>query len=89
MFFDGPPFVNGLPHYDHLLTSYVRDVIPCYQITKGRKANRVFGWDTYGLFAEPEAQKKLGIDSVDQIEKIGVDKFNDTCRASVLRYINE
>lgn len=64
-------------------------MIPRYQTMKGRKVNRVFGWDTHGLPAELEAQKELGIDSVDQIEKMGIDKFNDACRASVLKYTNE
>ena len=72
VFFDGPPFANGLPHYGHLLTGYAKDVIPRYQTMKGRKVNRV-----------------LGIDSVDQIEKMGIDKFNDACRASVLKYTHE
>ena len=49
VFFDGPPFANGLPHYGHLLTGYAKDVIPRYQTMKGRKVNRVFGWDTHGL----------------------------------------
>lgn len=89
VFFDGPPFANGLPHYGHLLTGYAKDVIPRYQTMKGRKVNRVFGWDTHGLPAELEAQKELGIDSVDQIEEMGIDKFNDACRASVLKYTNE
>jgi isoleucyl-tRNA synthetase len=89
VFFDGPPFANGLPHYGHLLTGYAKDVIPRYQTMKGRKVNRVFGWDTHGLPAELEAQKELGIESVDQIEEMGIEKFNDACRKSVLKYTNE
>ena len=89
VFFDGPPFANGLPHYGHLLTGYAKDVIPRYQTMKGRKVNRVFGWDTHGLPAELEAQKELGIDSVEQIEQMGIDRFNDACRASVLKYTSE
>ena len=89
VFFDGPPFANGLPHYGHLLTGYAKDVVPRYQTMRGRKVNRVFGWDTHGLPAELEAQKELGIESVDQIEKMGIAKFNDACRASVLKYTNE
>ncbi|OZG59448.1 isoleucine--tRNA ligase [Bifidobacterium lemurum] len=89
VFFDGPPFANGLPHYGHLLTGYAKDVIPRYQTMKGRKVNRVFGWDTHGLPAELEAQKELGIDSVDQIHELGIDKFNEACRSSVLKYTNE
>ena len=89
VFFDGPPFANGLPHYGHLLTGYAKDVIPRYQTMKGHKVNRVFGWDTHGLPAELEAQKELGIDSVDEIHKMGIAKFNAACRASVLKYTNE
>lgn len=89
VFFDGPPFANGLPHYGHLLTGYAKDVVPRYQTMKGRRVNRVFGWDTHGLPAELEAQKELGIDSVDQIEEMGIDKFNAACRGSVLKYVNE
>ena len=89
VFFDGPPFANGLPHYGHLLTGYAKDVIPRYQTMKGHRVNRVFGWDTHGLPAELEAQKELGIDSVDQVKEMGIDKFNDACRASVLKYTNE
>lgn len=89
VFFDGPPFANGLPHYGHLLTGYVKDIVPRYQTMKGHRVNRVFGWDTHGLPAELEAQKELGIDSVDEIEQMGIDKFNAACRASVLKYVNE
>ena len=89
VFFDGPPFANGLPHYGHLLTGYAKDVIPRYQTMRGRKVNRVFGWDTHGLPAELEAQKELGIESVEQIEKMGIAKFNNACRSSVLKYTNE
>ncbi|NMM93978.1 mupirocin-resistant isoleucine--tRNA ligase [Bifidobacterium oedipodis] len=89
VFFDGPPFANGLPHYGHLLTGYAKDVIPRYQTMKGHKVNRVFGWDTHGLPAELEAQKELGIDSVDEIHEMGIAKFNAACRASVLKYTNE
>ncbi|WP_416175347.1 isoleucine--tRNA ligase [Bifidobacterium crudilactis] len=89
VFFDGPPFANGLPHYGHLLTGYAKDVIPRYQTMKGHKVNRVFGWDTHGLPAELEAQRELGIESVDEIEKMGIAKFNDACRTSVLKYTEE
>ena len=89
VFFDGPPFANGLPHYGHLLTGYAKDVIPRYQTMKGHRVNRVFGWDTHGLPAELEAQKELGIESVDQINEMGIEKFNDACRTSVLKYTNE
>ncbi|BAR07103.1 isoleucyl-tRNA synthetase [Scardovia inopinata] len=89
VFFDGPPFANGLPHYGHLLTGYAKDVIPRYQTMKGRRVNRVFGWDTHGLPAELEAEKELGIENKSQIDKMGLAAFNDACRRSVLKYTNE
>jgi isoleucyl-tRNA synthetase len=59
IFFDGPPFANGLPHYGHLLTGYVKDVIPRYQTMRGRRVERRFGWDCHGLPAEMESEKEL------------------------------
>ncbi len=61
VFYDGPPFANGLPHYGHLLTGYVKDLIPRYQTMRGRRVERRFGWDTHGLPAELEAMSQLGI----------------------------
>ena len=61
VFYDGPPFANGLPHYGHLLTGYVKDVVPRYQTMRGRRVERRFGWDTHGLPAEVEAERQLGI----------------------------
>ena len=84
VFFDGPPFANGLPHYGHLLTGYAKDVIPRYQTMKGRRVNRVFGWDTHGLPAELEAEKELGIEDKSQIDEMGLARFNEACRTSVL-----
>jgi isoleucyl-tRNA synthetase len=89
VFYDGPPFANGLPHYGHLLTGYAKDVVPRYQTMRGRRVERRFGWDTHGLPAEVEAEKQLGISTKAEILALGVDKFNDACRASVLRYTNE
>lgn len=89
VFFDGPPFANGLPHYGHLLTGYAKDVIPRYQTMKGRRVNRVFGWDTHGLPAELEAEKELGIENKSQIDEMGLAAFNAACRTSVLKYTNE
>ncbi|MDO5694932.1 MAG: class I tRNA ligase family protein, partial [Aeriscardovia aeriphila] len=89
VFFDGPPFANGLPHYGHLLTGYTKDVIPRYQTMKGRRVERVFGWDTHGLPAELEAQKELGFTNKDQIDKLGLAAFNDACRRSVMKYSGE
>ncbi|MDO4911124.1 MAG: isoleucine--tRNA ligase [Corynebacterium sp.] len=89
VFFDGPPFANGLPHYGHLLTGYVKDIIPRYQTMKGKRVDRVFGWDCHGLPAELEAEKQLGIKDKGQIEDMGLAAFNDYCAKSVLRYTQE
>ncbi len=89
VFYDGPPFANGLPHYGHLLTGYVKDVVPRYQTMRGRRVERRFGWDCHGLPAEVEAEKQLGITAKSEIESMGVAAFNDACRASVLRYTRE
>ncbi len=89
VFYDGPPFANGLPHYGHLLTGYVKDVVPRYQTMRGRHVERRFGWDTHGLPAEVEAEHQLGIKDKSEIDEMGVAAFNDACRASVLRYTGE
>ena len=89
IFYDGPPFANGLPHYGHLLTGFVKDAVPRYQTMKGRRVERRFGWDCHGLPAEVEAEKELGIAGHPAITEFGIDKFNDACRTSVLRYTDE
>ncbi|MGB8961356.1 MAG: isoleucine--tRNA ligase, partial [Pseudonocardiaceae bacterium] len=89
VFYDGPPFANGLPHYGHLLTGYVKDVVPRYQTMRGRRVERRFGWDCHGLPAEVEAERQLGITQKSQIEQMGVAEFNAACRTSVLRYTRE
>ncbi|MGB3352469.1 MAG: isoleucine--tRNA ligase [Mycobacterium sp.] len=89
VFYDGPPFANGLPHYGHLLTGYVKDIVPRYRTMRGYKVERRFGWDTHGLPAELEVQRQLGITDKAQIEQMGIEKFNDACRESVLKYADE
>ncbi|HEY2174728.1 MAG TPA: isoleucine--tRNA ligase [Mycobacteriales bacterium] len=89
VFYDGPPFANGVPHYGHLLTGYVKDLVPRYQTMRGRRVERRFGWDCHGLPAEMQAEHELGITTKRQILEIGIAKFNDTCRRSVLRYTKE
>jgi isoleucyl-tRNA synthetase len=89
VFYDGPPFANGLPHYGHLLTGYVKDAVPRYQTMRGRRVDRRFGWDCHGLPAEMEAERELGISGHVAINDYGVGRFNDACRASVLRYTRE
>ena len=89
VFYDGPPFANGLPHYGHLLTGYVKDAVPRYQTMRGRRVERRFGWDCHGLPAEVQAEKELGISGHPGITAFGIDKFNEACRSSVLRYTGE
>lgn len=89
VFYDGPPFANGLPHYGHLLTGYVKDLIPRFQTMRGKRVERRFGWDTHGLPAEIEAEKQLGITDKSQIDAMGLAEFNAACKSSVLRYTNE
>ncbi len=89
VFYDGPPFANGLPHYGHLLTGYVKDLIPRYQTMRGRRVERRFGWDTHGLPAELEAMRLNGIKTTDEILELGIEKFNEACRASVMKYTGE
>jgi len=86
VFYDGPPFANGLPHYGHLLTGFVKDIVPRYQTLRGRRVERRFGWDCHGLPAEMEAEKELGISGRAKITEFGIGRFNDYCRSSVMRY---
>ncbi|OBI04048.1 isoleucine--tRNA ligase [Mycolicibacter heraklionensis] len=89
VFYDGPPFANGLPHYGHLLTGYVKDIVPRYRTMRGYKVERRFGWDTHGLPAELEVERQLGITDKSQIDAMGIAAFNQACRESVLRYTAE
>ncbi|MBM3618459.1 MAG: isoleucine--tRNA ligase, partial [Alphaproteobacteria bacterium] len=89
VFYDGPPFANGLPHYGHLLTGYVKDLFARYHTTLGKRTERRFGWDCHGLPAEMGAEKELGVSGRANIEKFGIQKFNDHCRTSVMKYTGE
>ncbi len=89
VFYDGPPFANGLPHYGHLLTGYAKDLFPRFQTMRGRQVHRRFGWDTHGLPAELEAERQLGITDKSQIEEMGIAAFNQAARNSVLKYTKE
>jgi isoleucyl-tRNA synthetase len=89
VFYDGPPFANGLPHYGHLLTGYAKDIVPRYQTMRGRRVERRFGWDCHGLPAELETMSQLGLKTKADIEELGIEKFNAACRESVLRYTKE
>ena len=89
VFYDGPPFANGLPHYGHLLTGYVKDIVPRYETMRGRRVERRFGWDTHGLPAELEAMSQLGIKTKEEILELGIETFNAKCRDSVMKYTDE
>ncbi|HET9692398.1 MAG TPA: isoleucine--tRNA ligase [Acidimicrobiales bacterium] len=89
VFYDGPPFANGLPHPGHLLTGFVKDAVPRYQTMRGRRVERRFGWDCHGLPAETEAERDLGVSGRGPITEFGIARFNDHCRTSVLRYTAE
>jgi len=89
VFYDGPPFANGLPHHGHLLTGYVKDVVPRYQTMRGHRVNRRFGWDCHGLPAEMETERELGVSGRAAITEFGIERFNAQCRDSVLRYTAE
>ena len=89
VFYDGPPFATGLPHYGHLLAGTIKDVVPRYQTMCGKYVDRVFGWDCHGLPVENEMEKELNISSKHEIEDYGVDRFNENCRKIVLRYSSE
>lgn len=86
VFYDGPPFANGTPHYGHIMVSYVKDVVARFQTMNGKKVERRLGWDCHGLPAEMAAEKQLGVSGRKQIEAFGVEKFNQFCRADVLKY---
>ena len=89
VFYDGPPFATGLPHYGHLLAGTIKDVVPRYQTMRGNYVERRFGWDCHGLPVENEMEKQLNLSSKRDIEAYGIDKFNEACRSIVLRYTAE
>ncbi len=89
VFYDGPPFATGLPHYGHLLAGTIKDVVPRYQTMRGKYVRRTFGWDCHGLPVENEMEKELKLENKHDIEAYGIDKFNESCRSIVLRYTSE
>lgn len=89
VFYDGPPFATGLPHFGHFVPGTIKDIIPRYQTMKGKRVERRFGWDCHGLPVEYEMEKELGISGAFQIQEYGVGKFNEACRGIVLRYTEE
>jgi isoleucyl-tRNA synthetase len=89
LFYDGPPFATGTPHYGHLVASIMKDVVPRYWTMQGHRVERRWGWDCHGLPIENIVEKELGIKNKAEIYKLGVDKFNETCRSKVLTYVEE
>ncbi|HBE03959.1 MAG TPA: isoleucine--tRNA ligase, partial [Spirochaetia bacterium] len=89
IFYDGPPFATGLPHYGHLLAGTIKDIIPRYQTMRGKFVPRRFGWDCHGLPVEYEMEQELSLHGKQDIIKYGIDRFNEQCRSIVLRYVNE
>ena len=88
-FYDGPPFATGTPHYGHLLSSTIKDIIPRYWSMKGRYVERRFGWDTHGLPIEYEIDKKFGMSGKDIVKRDGIEKYNAECKAIVMTYAHE
>lgn len=89
VFYDGPPFATGLPHYGHIVASLMKDVVPRYFTMQGKRVERVWGWDCHGLPVENIVEKELGLNSKKEIENMGIDKFNEACRGVVLKYTEE
>ncbi|ASI47712.1 isoleucine--tRNA ligase [Anaplasma ovis str. Haibei] len=89
VFYDGPPFANGLPHYGHLLTGFIKDAVARYKTMRGFRVERKFGWDCHGLPAEMLAEKELGVSGKTNIESFGIGKFNDYCRSSIMRFTQQ
>lgn len=90
VFYDGPPFATGMPHYGHLLSSTNKDVIPRYWTMKGYRVERVWGWDCHGLPIENMIEQQLKIEGGKKgIEKLGIDQFNQACQKEVLRLDQE
>src|SRR3990172_1462977 len=79
IFYDGPPFITGTPHYGSLLPSIAKDVIPRYQTMNGKRVERVWGWDCHGLPIETKVEKEIGIKNRRDIEKYGIQEFIDKC----------
>lgn len=89
IFYDGPPFATGLPHYGHILAGTIKDIITRYQSMTGHHVTRRFGWDCHGLPVENEIDKMLGIKFRADVYKMGIDKYNEACRSIVTRHVGE
>ena len=89
VFYDGPPFATGTPHYGHIVASAMKDIVPRYWTMRGYRVERKWGWDCHGLPIENIVEKEMGSKSKKDIEKMGVEKFNELCRSKVLGYVDE
>lgn len=89
IFYDGPPFATGLPHYGHLVPNTLKDLVPRYWTMRGYRVERKFGWDTHGLPIELLVEKQLNLSGPNEIIEYGIDNFNETCRENVLTYTEE
>jgi len=89
VFYDGPPFATGTPHYGHLLQSAIKDAIPRYKTMQGFFVERQWGWDCHGLPIENIVEKELGSKSKKDIMAMGVKKFNDLCRQKIFTFIHD
>ena len=86
VFYDGPPFANGLPHYGHIVTGFVKDMVPRFQTMRGKMVERRFGWDCHGLPAELHSEKELNLNGRQDILKYGLARFNEHCRTSIMQF---
>lgn len=89
VFYDGPPFATGLPHYGHILASVIKDAIPRYQTMNGKRVQRTWGWDCHGLPVENLIEKEMGLQTKKDIETLGVETFNEAARGSVMSYAHD
>ncbi|KAG0535177.1 hypothetical protein BDA96_04G343700 [Sorghum bicolor] len=89
VFYDGPPFATGLPHYGHILAGTIKDVVTRHQSMRGRHVSRRFGWDCHGLPVEFEIDSSLGITNRQQVLDLGIGKYNEACRSIVTKYVSE
>ena len=89
IFYDGPPFATGLPHYGHILAGTIKDIVTRFQTANGYHVTRRFGWDCHGLPVEYEINQKLNIQSRKDVLNMGIDVYNDECRKIVMRYSKE
>ena len=89
VFYDGPPFATGTPHYGHIVASLMKDIVPRYWTMQGYRVERKWGWDCHGLPIENIVEKEMNLKDKKDIEKIGIDKFNEACRSKVLMFAEE